>query len=37
MSVNIRMPASADAELILHFIKELTRYEKVAYEVVATE
>jgi GNAT superfamily N-acetyltransferase len=36
-SLHIRPAVSADAALILHFIKELAIYEKAEHEVVASE
>ncbi|WP_172123641.1 MULTISPECIES: GNAT family N-acetyltransferase [unclassified Devosia] len=37
MSLRIRPAAPADAALVLGFIKDLARYEKLEHEVVATE
>jgi GNAT superfamily N-acetyltransferase len=37
MSVNIRRATRADAGLVLNFIRNLAGYEKLTYEVTATE
>lgn len=35
-TLNIRDAEAADSELILHFVRELARYEKAEHDVVAT-
>ena len=37
MNLEIRFATSDDVPLILHFIQELAKYEKLSHEVIATE